>query len=126
MTKIFYDCCSRKGNKHIKIEDYLLEIFYNFLDVSAHSQSLQQETLLCFSWGTLKYSPPQRNVERVQGCVFICVSVCCLLCIYILKVAFSCLPQWSFPFLPLCLAPMTVIRSGLETLGLFHFWPLIC
>ena len=57
--------------------------------------------------------------------LFVCLRVCVVFCVcvhtYVLKVAFSCLPPWSLPLLLLRLAPITVIRSSLETLKLFIF-----
>lgn len=70
------------------------------------------------------YSPTKKSGKtRLFVCLRVCVlsSVCVCVHTYVLKVAFSCLPPWSLPLLLLRLAPITVIRSTLETLELFIF-----
>lgn len=36
VRETFLSYYSKKGNKNVKIKNYLLDMFYNFLDVSSH------------------------------------------------------------------------------------------
>lgn len=82
-----------------------------------------------FSWWTVStLFPHKEKWKDVAICVFACICVVFWVCVhtYVLKVAFGCLPSQSLPYLLLHLPPITVVRSSLETLELFHFQLPVC
>lgn len=82
-----------------------------------------------FSWRTVKYFFPQEMWKECgYVCIYLWIWVVSSVWVYIhifWKLHLGASPQWSLALLLLCLARITVIRSSLETLELFHFQLLV-